>query len=251
MTESPRNWRRLIPIAALTLAAVAAVAFAFGMASRPTSALAADPSASPSAASGTWTGPHGFRGMHMDAFGDITIKAIDGTKLSLQTADGWTRTIDASGATVTKGGQTISIGDLKVGDQITFRETRQSDGSYKITAIDVVLPHVAGTVASKTSNSIVVTTVDGKTVTVKVSSSTKYFVPGQTNPTLANVAVGDRIVAEGTLNSDGSLTATAVTAGPVKSGFGGMRGHMGGFGGGPMMPGTPGTTNPQPSAPSA
>ena len=202
------------------------------------------------------------------------------------------------------------IADLKVGDQITFREARQSDGSYKITAIQVVLPTASGTVtavtsdsvtitqsggttekltltsstsyseagatvsasslvvgarisakgtvdsagnftatavtiapatvqgkvASKTSTTILVTTTAGKTVTVDVSSATKYSVSGVSAATLDNVAVGYRISATGTLDSSGTLHATAVQASPAgQPGFGGGGGGFGrghGFGGG-------------------
>lgn len=89
---------------------------------------------------------------------------------------------------------------------------------------------VIGTVASKTDTSIVVTTAAGKTVTVNVSSTTRYSVPGVTSATLANIAVGNRVVAQGTLNADGSLNGTLVqtaTNGQPGSGRGGR-----GFGGG-------------------
>ena len=47
--------------------------------------------------------------------------------LSLKTADGWTRTITADSSTpITKGGQTIALGDLKVGDQVAFRSVEGS-----------------------------------------------------------------------------------------------------------------------------
>ncbi len=329
MADNSGNRHRLIPVAALGLAIVAAIAFAFGVANRGGTALAAAGTPDQVGTATGWMAPHG--GMRMGGLNSqITITAINGTSLSLRTTDGWTRTIDAAGATVTKGGQTIQLSDLKVGDTINFREARQSDGSFKITAIQVVLPDVGGTVssvgansvtiteqggssrtiqltgsttyqfagrfgnngsaskadlvagvridaegtvdsagtftatairiapsvvmgtvASKTADTIVVTTSDGKSITVKVSSSTKYLVPGVSNATLANVTVGDRIMAEGKLESDGSLTADGVAAGAAGQGMPGKgwgRGHMGGMGGwGPMMPGT----GPGGSAPSA
>jgi hypothetical protein len=236
----------------------------------------------------------------------ITITKIDGSNLSLQTSDGWTRTIDATDATITKGGKTIAVSDLAVGNTITFRETRQTDGTYKITTIQVVVPTasgtvtavtsgsvtisqggnstrtltingsttytqsgaaatssalvvgaritaqgtvdsagnftattiniaasaVRGTVASKTATTIVVTTTPGKTVTINVTSSTKYLVRGVTTPTLNDIAVGALVSASGTLNADGSLNATTVQAG-----FGGQPG-FGGVGSG--IPGGPG-----------
>jgi hypothetical protein len=92
---------------------------------------------------------------------------------------------------------------------------------------------VFGTVASKTATTIVVTTAVGKTVTVNVSAGTTYAVRGVAAASLADVAVGNRIAAQGTLNADGSLDATivqTVTAGQPGIG-GGRRGFGGGAGG--------------------
>ncbi len=189
------------------------------------------PGAGPRAAGG-WMAPGGIgagRGFMMN---DITITAISGTSLSLRTADGWTRTIDASGATVTRAGQTVALSTLRVGDQIVFGETRQSDGSFRIGSITVVLPQVGGTVAAKSGDTLTVKDRAGTSVTVRVTSSTTFQVKGVTTATIADVAVGDVIQAEGTRNGDGSITATIVRAGPA-----------GQFGPGPMMRG-PGTRGP-------
>ena len=256
-----------------------------------------------------WAGPGG--GRRMGAYGDISITKIDGTKLSLQTTDGWTRTIDAAGATVTRDGQTVALDTLRVGDQIVFGQTRQADGTFKISRVTVVLPRsagtvsaidsasltltlrdgtsqkivltssttyrlagqastrsaiavgsavsatgtvasdgtftatsvdimpsvVAGTLKSKTSDTIVLTTRDGSTVTVKVSSTTTYQVAGVTSAALKDVAVGAWVNAQGTRNADGSLSATAVRAMPADwpgGGFG--RGHGWDWWGGPNAP---------------
>jgi hypothetical protein len=324
MTASHSPWRPLALIGALLFTAVALAAFAVGVASGGSSTAQAAQAAQATTIPGHpelgpgWYGPGSLRGSAGQVA--ITIAKIDGSKLSLQTTDGWTRTIDATGAAITKGGQTIAVTALKVGDQINFREARQSDGTYKITTIEVLVPtasgtvtavgagsvtitqsdgssktltltgsttyseagatvsksavvvgvrisaqgtvdsagsftataitiapsSVQGTVASKTSATIVVTTKAGKTVTIDVSAATKYSVRGVSAPTLANVAVGDRITAAGTLNADGSLNATTVQAAPNdQPGFGGG-GH--GFGRGHGFGGSGGSTTPQPSA---
>ncbi len=283
-----------------------------------------------------WTSPDGRTQVQPDGrggpglrggfrFGAITITAIDGTKLSLTTDDGWTRTIDASGATVTKNGATVALSTLAVGDRIAFRETRNTDGSYTITAIIVVQPTVAGTVASisgstvtvttfgggtskvalsgsttftldgkastkdavvagarieargtlgsdgtltassveikparvagtvkeKSANALTLTVRDGSSVVVKVSSSTTYQVRGVTSPTLADVAVGAVVVASGTQNADGSLTATVVRAGGGDVGGPGMRGWGRGHGHGNRDWGFPGADPDASPAPSS
>ena len=159
-------------------------------------------------------------------FGAISITAIDGSNLSLKTDDGWTRTIAVtSDTTITKAGATIAVGDLAVGDEIRFAETKATDGTYTITKIVVVMPSLGGEVTAKTSDSITVTRRDGTTATIHVSSSTTYTVDGVTSPTLADVAVGMHVWAEGTSNSDGSLDASSVTAG--LGGHDGMGHHDG------------------------
>jgi hypothetical protein len=60
------------------------------------------------------------------ASAEITVTAISGNSISLKTADGWTRTITVdSGTTYSKSGDTIALGDIKVGDEIAFRQTRE------------------------------------------------------------------------------------------------------------------------------
>jgi hypothetical protein len=295
-----RRWV-LASVAALLFAGVASVAFSLGAASGGPGVQAAQPTTIPGHPDlgPGWYAPSTIRGGAGQV--EIAITKIDGSKLSLQTTDGWIRTIDATGAAVTKAGQTIALTDLKVGDQINFREARQTDGTYKITTIQVLLPTASGTVsavgatsvtikqfdgssrtltltssttyslggatvsksalvtgvrisargtvnsagdftatavtiasssvtgtaASKTATTIVVTTAAGKSVTVDVSSKTKYSVRGVASATLADVAVGYRISAQGALNADGSLSASSVQAAPNdQPGFG--RGGLGG-----------------------
>ncbi len=242
-TPSRRPQGRTLGIVALAgaaLVAVLAVGYALGSGTSTDSLAPAGAASSPASAAGAqpadvsaaWTSPDGKTKATLNAGGGmmglrrgaatISITAIDGTKLSLKTADGWTRTIDAAGATITKGGATASVSDLKVGDQIVFREVRNANGTYTITAIAVIQPSVAGTVKSVSGSSVTVTTFDGASAKVTLTSSTTYQL-GRQKATADAVVAGARIVATGTLGSDGSLTATAVViqpatvAGTVKS----------------------------------
>ena len=151
---------------------VAGAAFLFvvgavaAMGASPAPSTGADPAANPAAsaapdsttAPGTTKpdgdrhgvgGPGGFGGF--GGFGpgvfarlgarDITITAINGSDLSLKTDDGWTRTISVtSTTTITKGGATITVADLAVGDQIAFAQDRSTGGTYTVTAIKIILP---------------------------------------------------------------------------------------------------------------
>jgi Domain of unknown function (DUF5666) len=169
-----------------------------------------------------------FRGgdFKLGGFREITIGAIDGSSLSLKTDDGWTRTIAVgSSTTITKGGQTIGIGDLKVGDQIVFGESKASGGSYSISAIKVVLPVVAGQVTAVGIDTITITQKGGAATAIHVGAGTTYDVNGNASAKLSDITVGSIVVAEGTQRSDGSLDATAV--------HGGSHGDRNGGWGGP------------------
>jgi uncharacterized protein DUF5666 len=217
-----------IVVGAALLVVVGAVA-AMGASPTP-STTTVDPGASAapgsSAAPGTnQTGPRaGKRGgdfFGRGGFHDITIKSIDGSNLSLATDDGWTRTIAVtSTTTITKGGATIAVGDLAVGDQIRFSQTKGTDGTYTVTAIRVVLPTIAGQVTAIEGNNLTVTKRDGTTATIHVDGATTYKVQGVASATLSDVKVGALIVAEGTLRTDGSLDAARVGSGFRGAGHG-------------------------------
>ena len=174
--------------------------------------------------------------------GGVTITAISDSNISLRTADGWTRTITVdSGTTFSKGGATIALGDLKVGDEVGFRQTKETDGSYTIDSVAVILPHADGQVTAVSGSTITINDRDGTAVTITVTGSTTYDVAGATAK-LSDIKVGMFLDAEGTLNSDGSLTATTVRAGDHdgRRGFG--RGPDGDHGANPGATSAPSAT---------
>ena len=216
----------LLGIAAAALLAVALLVF--GSSFRPGGTLAAGSGSSGSSNVTIETlngGGAGLRGFG-HGFGGITITAINGSAISLETEDGWTRTISVdSGTTYSRSGDTIALADLAVGDDIAFRQTREDDGSFTIDSIAVIPPHAAGEVTAVSGSTITITGRDDSTVTVTVTGDTTYEVNGD-DATLADVKVGMFLVAEGTENAAGSLTATDVKAadpdafpGPGRHGF--------------------------------
>jgi len=147
------------------------------------------------------------------ALREITISAIAGSELTLTTEDGWTRTISVTDATtMTRAGAAITLADLKLRDRIRFRQERNDDGSFTMTAIAVILPHVAGEVTAATGDTSTIERRDGSMATIHVGSGTTYHVRGIADATLSDVSVGMLIVAAGTQNADGSLEAVAVSA---------------------------------------
>ena len=240
-----RSWR----VAALSGASLLLVAgAAITMAASPA------PSASPDTNTGTEQGdeprpfrdgPFGLRdgfaafaGRHGGfGAGSITITAIDGSSVTLETVDGWTRTIEVTADTeITKDGDDAELGDLEVGDEVRFRQTRADDDTFAITDLVVVQPTVVGTVTATAGDSITLRQPDGSSVTVHVDEATEFTVNGETGQSLADVELGMVLGAAGDRNDDGSLDASTVRAGDPGA-FG--RGH---HRHGPGMDGTPDPT---------
>ena len=115
----------------------------------------------------------------------------------------------SSTTTYTDAGKTISLSDLKVNEKVALRETRNSDGTYAISAVEVVLDHQSGTVSAVASDSLTITSKNNTTVKVSLSSATTYTDLGKTI-SLSDIKSGAKIEVSGTLNSDGSLNAQAV-----------------------------------------
>jgi hypothetical protein len=157
-------------------------------------------------------------------FGRITISAISGSSLSLRTDDGWTRTITiAPDTTITRGGAAATAADLKVGDAIRFRETKNADGSFTIRSIDVALPRTVGTIQSVGTSSITITDRDGASVTVHLGPGTTYRVQGAADATAASLAKGMVVLVVGERRADGSIDATSVLAGRFRDGVKGPK----------------------------
>jgi hypothetical protein len=251
MTPKSR-WLAYVLAGALVFVGVAGVAYAAGVANRSSNVAPAVQSTflpgNPGIGPGGF-GPGGFGPGGVGAGGNRgpvvpavsgTVTAVGSSSVTVSQQRGSTRTLALTGSTTyTMGGATAGQSALVVGARIVARGTVDSSGNFTATAVTIQPAQVLGTVASKTSSTIVVTTTAGKTVTVNVSSSTKYSVRGVSAATLDSVAVGYVIQAQGTLNADGSLTATVVQAAPNTRqgvpGFGGGRGFPG-FGGGQTPP---------------
>jgi hypothetical protein len=241
--SSQTRWPIVILASVLVLAGVAAVAFAAGVASRGNPAPAVQTTAPANSGTGPgFYGPFGRRGQVVPTVSG-TVTAISANSVTI-TSGGQTRTLAlTSSTTYSLSGASATQSALVVGVRIVARGSVDSSGNFTATAVAIQPYVVQGVVASKTATTITVTTTAGKSVTVNVSSATKYTVRGASSANLDSVAVGYRIAAQGTLNSDGSLNATVVQAAPnVQPGFGGRGGR--GFG----VPTWPGSGGASPSA---
>jgi hypothetical protein len=221
------TWARVgllgIGVAALLAAAILVFGSTFG----PNGILAAgsasgDEDATNPSLHGGGPGFPGGRGGHAFGMGGIEITAISGSNISLETEDGWTRTITVDdGTTYARAGEDIDLGDLAVGDTIGFRQTLEDDGTWTIDAIVVVLPHVGGEVTAIDGSTITLERRDGTTATVTVGADTSIRVNGE-DAALSDIEVGMFLVAEGTETGDAALDAARIAAGDR-----GLRGDKG------------------------
>ncbi len=152
----------------------------------------------------------GGRQLWLTGRSSVTVSAIAAPVISLKTDDGWTRDIDTTGVVITRGGQTITLDDVSVGDDVRVAQTRNADGSWTVTGIEVQLATVQGTVASVGTDSFTVTQADSTAVTVRVSDTTQWLARRGTTAGLASLTVGQGVVAAGVRAADGSIDATAV-----------------------------------------
>ena len=207
--------------AAVAMGASPAPTSQAGASAAPAASTAPDDNGTPSRKGGFDFGPDGpagpggpaddfGRGGHGSGFGKVSVTAVSGSSVSLATDDGWTRTITVpSTATITRGGEAATLADISVGDEIRFRQTRNADGTFTITAINIVLPSAAGTVTAVGSDTITITLRDGTSKTITTTATTTYRL-GKADGTRADVTVGTTIAAIGELAADGSLTAKTV-----------------------------------------
>ena len=248
-----RTWLRATKIARVGLIVlclvvlVASAAVASGASPAPSSdgtsvAPAAEPApgnTGPSrSGNGGGFGHVGFFGAGQVAGGPgigraITIAKVEGSDVSLKTDDGWTRTITVTDQTEIRiGNQKVSLSDLKVGDDVNLRETKNSNGTYIVTLIVVRVPTVAGTITEITTGGFTIKQRSGSTKIVTVSGSTDYLIAGSTGAE-SDLSVGTKVQVEGTASSGdtfaarvvhivpdvriGTVTATASTTITIKS----------------------------------
>lgn len=198
----------LIAAAAIALVATAAAtSFASSTATNGAAApgplaVVADPADDDAVDDEARFGGRGFR--------QITIDAISGNDVTLETEDGWRRTITITGSVeLSKGGQEIQVADLRVGDQVRFRQDRNADGTYTVTALAVIVPTIRGEASAITSSGFKVTTRDGSVWTVTVNGDTAYSY-GKGSGTLADVKDGQAVRVAGTITAENQMTATSV-----------------------------------------
>ena len=212
-----------------------------------------------------WGG--GLRGRMSGVFG--TVGAVSGTTLTVTSKAGpngtlaaATYTVDASSASVMKAGASSSVSAIAVGDTVMVQGTVSGTSVTAKTIRDGVMPMGMGRGQKppQSQNSIIkgngqpvvggsVTAISGSTLTVTNKSNVTYSVDASSavvekanaTSSVSNIAVGDSVVVQGTVNGS-SITASSVmdqgsaptvpvagTSQPRRGGMGGFFGAIGGF----------------------
>ena len=146
----------------------------------------------------------------------VEVTGVDGTNVTLETDDGWTRTVDTANVAVTLDSDTLAASDLEPGDRVQVIQVRNANDTYTITGLALVLPEATGTVSEVTDTGFTVTEPDGTETPVMVTDETRWPAaglpgsPGAPTPGLDALQDGDLVHVRGTLGEDGTLTATEI-----------------------------------------
>ncbi len=147
----------------------------------------------------------------------VEVTAVDGANVTLQTDDGWTRTVDTTNVAITLDADTLAASDLKAGDRVQVIQVRNANDTYTITGLALVLPEAMGTVGDVTDTGFTITEPDGTTTPVVITDETRWpamgmgGMPGGAPATgLDRLKDGDVVHVRGTQAEDGTITATEV-----------------------------------------
>ncbi len=163
-----------------------------------------------------------------------TVESISGSSIVISDAQGFWHTIAVSTGTQYEEGSTaISLSSLKVGDAIAVSGTIASNHTtLDASTVELVLPSFVGQVSSISGNVISLTTPNGTTETVNVSSSTTYSNNGASS-SLSAITKGSTIRVVGIITGTNTVSASSIELGTPKPpvGHGGPGQGGPGFGG--------------------
>lgn len=210
------NFKKLSALSLVTIAAIGGISYAAVSHAQETINPAAK-SAMHGRKMGKGMRPHGIVG---------TVSAISGNTITVNVTKGTTvvsYTVDATNAKVLKNKTASTVSAIAVGDTIMVQGTPTTAGGTTITAKMIIdgippmgpgmgglgnTPGVRGTVSAISGTTITVSGANNTVYTVNAASATfKKF--NVTAPTIANIAIGDRIFAQGPLSGT-TVTATTV-----------------------------------------
>jgi hypothetical protein len=151
-----------------------------------------------------------------------TVFEVGSDHLKIHTKSGDDVTVAVNADTIIRANDHLAgLTDIKTGNRVSVNARVNADGTFTALRVEVETEHgggngnddhgaeVAGVIASVSPGAISVTTGGGSTVTVKISSTTAIR-RGGTTLTASDLKTGDRVEVKGTLNADGSVTATSI-----------------------------------------
>jgi hypothetical protein len=156
-------------------------------------------------------GPGGRRG-HVGFGRVLAVTGVSGDTITATGRRGQTVTVQVSATTAyTEAGASASLADIHAGSVIAVRGSVAGTSATTINATNVaiLLSREAGVVTNVTGNTITLTGFDGASHTVDVTDQTRYQKAGA-SAALSDVTSGAAIVAAGTLDTNGTLTAVRV-----------------------------------------
>lgn len=148
-----------------------------------------------------------------EAASTVEVTAVDGANVTLQTDDGWTRTVDTTNVAITLDADTLAASDLKAGDRVQVIQVRNANDTYTITGLAVVLPEATGPIGEITETGFTITEPDGTKTPVVVTDETRWPMAGFANAPetgLDTLKDGDLVHVRGSIAEDGTMTATEV-----------------------------------------
>ena len=139
------------------------------------------------------------------------VKSISGTTLTIERGQGPQLQVvtDAQTKFVSKDNANLTLAEIQVGDAITARGQWQN-GQLLAKHVLLMPDRAGGLVTAITGTTLAITKLDGSTLSVATTSSTKFVTKDNPNAQFADIKVGDLIEAVGALNGS-TLTATRVS----------------------------------------
>ena len=161
-----------------------------------------------------------------------TVSSVSGNTLTVTSKRGMmnsnsattTYTVDASSATVTKAGVASTVSAIAVGDTVSVQGTVNGTNVTAKTIRDGVnqpvvqgngQPIVAGKVTAISGNIITITNQSNVTYTIDATNAT--ITKGNEKSVISNVAVGDQVIAQGTINGNSVVASSVIDRGGVKA----------------------------------
>jgi len=147
---------------------------------------------------------------------------VTGSSITLTSRDALPHTIAIpSSARIEQAGQSATVQAIAVGSVLAVQGTTGTDGSFTVLRVVIRLPRVAGMITAVNGASFTLRTVKGATYTIVTSPTTTYVlhqrgVAAKPSTTAPAIAVGERTLVVGTLNSGStSLAAVRVVLAPA------------------------------------